>query len=169
MASITLKGTPFLTVGELPSSGTPAPGFALTKTDLSEVRLADLAGRKVILNIFPSVDTPTCATSVRTFNKRAAAAGDTTVLCLSLDLPFALKRFCGAEGIEDVEAVSAFRDPEFGARYGVTIADGPLKGLLSRAVVVVDSDGKVVWSEQVTEIADEPDYDGALAAAARAS
>jgi thiol peroxidase len=163
MARITLKGSPVSTIGELPKPGAKAPDFSLVKTDLSTVSLKDFAGKPVVLNIFPSIDTPTCATSVRTFNKRAAEKS-MTVLCVSKDLPFAHKRFCGAEGIERVHCVSDFRSPAFGKDYGVLIQDGPIAGLLSRAVVVIDGAGKVVHTEQVAEIANEPNYDKALAA-----
>lgn len=151
------------TVGELPAVGSPAPAFALTGLDLSPVTNGKFAGKPLVLNIFPSVDTPTCATSVRTFNERAAAGG-AAVLCVSKDLPFAMSRFCGAEGIGNVASASAFRDG-FGEDYGVTIADGPMAGLLARAVVVIGADGTVAYTELVPEIADEPDYDAALAAA----
>ena len=151
------------TVGELPSVGAPAPAFALTGLDLSTVTGEKFAGKPLVLNIFPSVDTPTCATSVRTFNERAAAGG-AAVLCVSKDLPFAMSRFCGAEGIGNVTSASAFRD-SFGEDFGVTIADGPMAGLLARAVVVIGADGNVAYTELVGEIADEPDYDAALAAA----
>lgn len=163
MAEITLGGNPTHTVGELPAIGAPAPEFALTGTDLGEVASGDYSGRPVVLNIFPSIDTPTCATSVRTFNQRAAEADGVTVLCVSNDLPFAQGRFCGAEGIDNVETASAFRST-FGADYGITIADGPMEGLLGRAVVVIGADGNVAHSQLVGEIADEPDYDAALAA-----
>lgn len=163
MATITLKGNPVHTVGSLPEVGTAAPDFTLTKTDLSDLALADLRGQRVVLNIFPSVDTPTCATSVRTFNAQAAALSNTAVLCVSRDLPFAHARFCGAEGLETVHGVSDFRHPSFGADYGVTISDGKLAGLFSRAVVVIDDQGTVIHSAQVPEIADEPDYAAALA------
>lgn len=162
VAEITLGGKPVHTVGEIPAVGSPAPSFALAGVDLSPVTNAQFAGKPVLLNIFPSVDTPTCATSVRTFNQRAAAGG-MTVLCVSKDLPFALSRFCGAEGIENVMSASAFRD-SFGEDYGVTIADGPMAGLLARAVVVVAPDGTIAYTQLVPEIADEPDYDAALAA-----
>ena len=142
--------------------GGPAPGFSLTGTDLGTVSDEQYRGKPLLLNIFPSVDTPVCAMSVRTFNERAAGSG-LAVLCVSKDLPFAQKRFCGAEGIENVTTVSAFRDG-FGEAYGVTIADGPMAGLLARAVVVVGANGDVVYSELVPEIAQEPDYDAALAA-----
>lgn len=164
MASITLKGNPVSTVGELPVVGTDAPAFSAVKTDLSEYTLNELDGKKVVLNIFPSIDTGVCAASTHRFNKEAGLLNDTVVVCVSADLPFALGRFCGAEGLEDVVPVSVFRNPEFGSGYGVTIADGPLAGLLSRAVVVIDANGKVVYTEQVSEITQEPNYDAALAA-----
>lgn len=162
MAQITLRGNSINTVGDLPAVGSPAPGFSLTGTDLGAVTSDQFQGKAVLLNIFPSVDTPVCATSVRTFNERAAGAG-ATVLCVSKDLPFAQKRFCGAEGIENVTTASAFRD-SFGEDYGITLADGPMAGLLGRAVVVIGADGNVAYSELVPEIAQEPDYDAALAA-----
>ncbi|MGI9162165.1 MAG: thiol peroxidase [Mycobacterium sp.] len=162
MAQITLRGNPINTVGDLPAVGSSAPAFALTGTDLGTVSLAQFSGKPVLLNIFPSVDTPVCASSVRKFNEQAAARG-LTVLCVSKDLPFALSRFCGAEGIENVISASAFRD-SFGEDYGVTITDGPMAGLLGRAVVVIGADGKVAYTELVGEIAQEPDYDAALAA-----
>ena len=165
MANITFKGNPASTVGQLPATGSPAPAFTLVGTDLSDVTLESLGGRQVVLNIFPSVDTGVCATSVRTFNEKAAGLENTTVVCASADLPFALGRFCGAEGIENVVAASSFRS-DFGQTYGVTLADTPLAGLLSRAVVVIDAGGKVVYTEQVPEIGQEPDYDSALAALA---
>ncbi|MEE6163228.1 MULTISPECIES: thiol peroxidase [unclassified Mycolicibacterium] len=162
MAQITLRGNPVNTVGELPAVGSPAPSFALTGTDLGPVTNEQFRGKAVLLNIFPSVDTPTCATSVRTFNEKAAASG-AAVLCVSKDLPFAQSRFCGAEGIENVTTASAFRDG-FGEDYGITIADGPMAGLFGRAVVVIGADGNVAYTELVPEIADEPNYDAALAA-----
>jgi thiol peroxidase len=162
MAQITLRGNQINTVGELPAIGSQAPGFALTGTDLGELSSSKFSGTPVILNIFPSVDTPVCATSVRTFNERAATSG-VSVLCISKDLPFAQKRFCGAEGIENVTTASAFRDG-FGEDYGVTIVDGPMAGLLARAIVVIGADGKVAYTELVPEIAQEPNYDAALAA-----
>ncbi len=162
MAQITLRGNPINTIGELPAVGSPAPGFTLTGTDLGAVSSERFRDKAVLLNIFPSVDTPVCATSVRTFNERAAVSG-LSVLCVSKDLPFAQKRFCGAEGIENVITASAFRD-SFGEDYGITIADGPMAGLLARAVVVVGADGNVVHAELVPEIATEPNYDAALAA-----
>ncbi len=162
MAQITLRGNPINTVGELPAVGSPAPAFNLTGTDLGAVSNDQFSGKPVVLNIFPSIDTPVCATSVRTFNERAAASG-ASVLCVSKDLPFAQARFCGAEGIENVKTGSAFRD-SFGENYGVSIVDGPMAGLLARAVVVIDPDGNVAYTELVPEIAQEPDYDAALAA-----
>jgi thioredoxin-dependent peroxiredoxin len=162
MAEITFRGNPIHTVGELPAVGSPAPAFTLTGLDLSDVTVGDFAGKNLVLNIFPSIDTAVCATSVRTFNERAAALDNTAVLNVSADLPFAMGRFCGAEGIEDVESASAFRS-DFGETYGVRIAEGPLAGLMSRAVVVVDGDGVVTYTEQVPEIGQEPDYDSALA------
>jgi thiol peroxidase len=164
MASIALKGNPITTVGELPVTGSTAPAFTAVKTDLSEMALSDLTGKKVVLNIFPSIDTGVCAASTHHFNKDAGELENTVVVCVSADLPFALGRFCGAEGLEDVVPVSIFRNAEFGADYGVTIADGPLAGLLSRAVVVIDESGNVVYTEQVPEITQEPNYEAALAA-----
>ena len=160
MATVTLKGNPIETVGELPKVGDKAPAFDLVKDDLSAVKLSELKGR-VVLNIFPSIDTGTCAMSVRQFNQKVTALDNTTVVCVSKDLPFALGRFCGAEGIENVLVGSAFRS-SFGEDYGVTFKTGPLTGLLSRAVVVIDENGQVVYTQQVPETADEPDYDAAL-------
>lgn len=165
MATVTLKGNPFSTVGELPGVGSQAPDFTLVQTDLSEITLASLRGKKVVLNIFPSIDTPTCALSVRTFNESAAGLTNTQVVCVSADLPFAAKRFCGAEGIESVATGSSFRS-DFGTAYGVDFANGPLAGLLSRSVVVINEQGKVIYTEQVAETADEPNYGAALAALA---
>ena len=162
MAQITLRGNPINTVGELPAVGSKAPAFSLTGADLSAVSSEGFSGKSVLLNIFPSVDTPVCATSVRKFNERAAGSG-ATVVNVSKDLPFAQKRFCGAEGIENVTTASAFRD-SFGEDYGMTIADGPMAGLLARAVVVIGADGNVAYTQLVPEIAEEPDYDAALAA-----
>lgn len=165
MAHITLKGNPIDTVGDLPAVGSKAPPFTLVRTDLGEVSLRDFEGKRLVLNIFPSVDTPTCARSVRAFNKEAGEnLRNTAVLCVSADLPFALSRFCGAEGLQNVVAASVFRSPEFGRDYGVLISSGPLAGLLARAVVVIDETGKVIHTQQVAEIADEPDYGQALAA-----
>lgn len=165
MAKISSRGEVVETSGELPEVGSAAPPFSLRKADLSAVALSDFAGSRLVLNIFPSIDTPTCATSVRTFNERAAGLEDTVVLCVSEDLPFAAGRFCGAEGIENVKTGSAFRG-SFAQDYGVQLQDGPLAGLTARSVVVLDADGKVVHTQLVGEIADEPDYDAALAALA---
>ncbi|ADW18871.1 thiol peroxidase (atypical 2-Cys peroxiredoxin) [Desulfobulbus propionicus DSM 2032] len=164
MAKITLKGNAIETIGELPAKGSAAPNFTLVKTDLSEVSLADYKGKKIVLNIFPSIDTPVCAASVRRFNKMAGETDNTVVLCISADLPFAHTRFCETDGLKNVESLSVFRSPAFGKDYGVTITTGPIAGLLSRAIVIVGADGKVVHTEQVPEIAQEPDYDAALAA-----
>lgn len=166
MATITLKGNSIHTAGELPAVGSVLPAFTLVKSDLSEVSPSDFAGKKLVLNIFPSLDTAVCAASVRRFNKEAGERGDTVVLCISADLPFAHTRFCTTEGLENVVSLSVFRSPEFGSDYGLTITDGPLKGLLSRAVIVADASGTVLYSEQVPEIVQEPDYDKALAALA---
>ena len=164
MATITLHDTPIETVGELPAVGSNAPAFTLTKTDLSEVSLQDFAGKTVILNIYPSVDTGVCAASTRKFNEIASSNPNVVVLCISADLPFAHGRFCGEEGLENVVSLSNFRNADFGGNYGVTITTGALAGLLSRAIVVI-KDGKVTYTEQVPEIAQEPNYDAALAAA----
>ena len=164
MATITFKGNPIQTKGELPAVGGAAPSFKLTKTDLSETSLGDYAGKKVVLNIFPSIDTPVCQNSVRRFNEAASNLQNAVVLCVSKDLPFAHGRFCGAEGLENVVPASEYKDSSFGDAYGVTIGEGPLAGLFSRAVVVVDEGGKVSHSEQVPEIGQEPDYEAALAA-----
>lgn len=162
MATITLKGNAVHTSGNLPAVGSKSPEFKLVKNNLSETALADYKGSKVILNIFPSLDTGTCAASVRQFNKEAAELENTKVLCISRDLPFAQARFCGAEGIENVETLSDFRTGVFGKDYGLEIVDGPLNGLLSRVVIVLDEDGKVIYTEQVPEIVDEPNYKAAL-------
>ena len=164
MAKITFKGAPITTIGDLPTVGTPSPDFTLTKNDLSPIGKKDLAGKNVVLNIFPSIDTSVCATSVRTFNQKAAGMPNTVVLCVSKDLPFAQKRFCGAEGIEKVTTASWFRGPDFGKDFGITIKDGPLAGLFARAIVVLDKTGKIVHTELVPEIAQEPNYDQAIAA-----
>ncbi|WP_028707618.1 thiol peroxidase [Propionicicella superfundia] len=166
MAEITHRGETVHTVGELPAVGTAAPDFTLTGAAMKDdVSLAGFAGRQVVLNIFPSIDTGTCALSVRTFNAKASSLDNAVVVCVSNDLPYAQARFCGAEGLDDVITASAFRS-SFGDDYGVTLADGKNRGLLSRAVVVLDTDGTVRYTEQVTEIANEPDYDAALAALA---
>lgn len=158
MATITSRGESVTTSGELPTVGTTAPVFSLRKGDLSPVSLGDYAGIRLVLNIFPSIDTPTCAKSVRQFNERAGSMPNTRVLCVSADLPFALSRFCGAEGIENVETASVYRSPDFGQDYGVFMNEGRLEGLLARAVVVIDEAGTVIYRELVPEIAQEPDY-----------
>ena len=162
MANIAFKGNPVQTIGELPAKGTEAPGFILVKSDLSETKLSDFKGKNVVLNIFPSLDTGTCAASVRRFNKEAASLENTVVLGISADLPFAAGRFCSAEGIENVITLSTFRDDTFGKNYGLLMTTGPLKGLLARAVVVIDPAGKVRYTELVSEIAQEPDYHSAI-------
>jgi thiol peroxidase len=163
MSTITLKGNPVNTTGSLPEVGSQLKDFTLVKDDLSEKSLSDYKGKKLVLNIFPSIDTGICAASARKFNEEASALDNTVVINVSKDLPFALKRFCAAEGLNNVENLSDFRG-SFGADYGVTIADSGMKGLLSRAVVVADESGKIIYTEQVPEIAQEPDYDAALAA-----
>lgn len=162
MAKITLGGNPIHTNGELPKIGSKAPNFQLVKNDLSICTLDDFKGQKVVLNIFPSIDTPTCATSVRKFNADATALKNTKVLCISRDLPFAQKRFCGAEGIENVINLSDFNSGKFGKDYGLEIVDGVLSGLHSRVVIVIDEEGIITHTEQVPEIADEPNYEMAL-------
>lgn len=164
MATVTLEGNPIETVGSLPAVGSKAPDFKLVKQDLSETTLADYKGKRVVLNIFPSLDTGTCAASVRSFNKSAASLENTVVLCVSADLPFAAGRFCVAEGIENVVTASNFRDTKFGKDYGNDFATGPLVGLLARSVVVLDTDGSVLYTELVKETVDEPNYEAALAA-----
>ena len=164
MATITLKGNAIETCGSLPAKASQAPEFTLVKTDLAEVRLADYKGKRVVLNIFPSIDTPVCAASVRRFNQAAGELANTVVLCISADLPFAHTRFCETDGLKNVESLSVFRSPAFGKDYGVTITTGPIAGLLSRAIVIIGTDGKIIHTEQVPEIAQEPDYDAALAA-----
>lgn len=163
MSQITLGGQTVNTIGNLPAVKTKAAAFTLVKQDLSELSLSDLKGKNVVLNIFPSLDTSTCAASVRRFNKEAASLSNTVVLAVSADLPFAAGRFCTAEGIENVIPVSVFRDPAFGKDYGVLVVDGPLKGLLARALVVINPEGEVLFTELVSEIKNEPDYDAALA------
>ena len=164
MATVTLRGTPVETSGDLPAVGTSAPGFTMVLQDLSETTLVDFKGKRIVLNIFPSIDTPTCQTSVRSFNDKASALDNTIILCVSADLPFAQKRFCAAEDIHNVTTVSNFRSADFGKHYGLTFETGPLTGLLARAVVVIDAEGKIIYSELVPEIAQEPNYDAALAA-----
>ena len=163
MASITLKGNAFNTNGVLPKVGTQLADFKLIKNDLSIATLSSFAGKKLVLNIFPSIDTGTCATSVRKFNEHAAGLDNTTVLCISRDLPFAQQRFCGAEGIENVVNLSDFQSGSFGKNNGLEIIDGPLAGLHSRVLIVLDTDGKILFTEQVSEIVDEPNYEAALA------
>lgn len=163
MAAITLGGNPISTVGELPEPGSKAPHFELVKTDLTATTLNDYKGKKVVLNIFPSIDTGVCATSVRKFNEHAGNLENTKVLCISRDLPFAQKRFCGAEGLENVENLSDFKNGSFGEAYGLTITEGIFQGLHARAVVVIDENGTVTHSELVPEIGQEPNYDAALA------
>jgi thiol peroxidase len=163
MASITLGGNPIHTSGELPKVGTKLADFKLVKNDLSIASLGDFAGSKIVLNIFPSIDTGTCATSVRKFNESASQLENTKVMCISRDLPFAQKRFCGAEGLENVVNLSDFKDGSFGKANGLEIVDGVLAGLHSRAIIVVDEKGTVVYTEQVPEIANEPNYEAALA------
>jgi len=162
MAIVTLKGNKLNTIGTLPKIGSTAPEFNLIKNDLSTATLANYKGKKVVLNIFPSVDTGTCAQSVRQFNKDAATLDNTVVLCISKDLPFAQARFCGAEGIENVEMLSDYKDGNFGKSYEVSFTDGPLEALLSRSIVVLDENGTVIHAEQVAETVDEPNYKAAL-------
>ena len=162
MAEFKLKGNPFHTVGELPEVGSQAPDVTLVGADLGEITLSDLRGKTVVLNVFPSIDTDVCAASVRKFNEAAGAHPDAAVVCVSMDLPFAAARFCGAEGLENVHTASDFRDGAFGRAYGMRIADGPLAGLHARSVIVVDGEGKVRYTELVPETTQEPDYDAAL-------
>jgi thiol peroxidase len=167
MATITFKGNPVETTGALPAVNSKAPDFSLTKTDLSNVSLNDYAGKRLILNIFPSIDTPVCAASTRRFNEEGGKLENTLVLCISADLPFAHSRFCELEGLKDVVPLSVFRSPDFGKDYGVSITTGPLTGLLSRAIVIIDQSGTVTYTQQVAEIAEEPDYSAALEAAGK--
>ncbi|OGR17972.1 MAG: lipid hydroperoxide peroxidase [Desulfobacterales bacterium GWB2_56_26] len=162
MAKINLKGNEISTIGYLPAIGAPAPDFKLVKTNLEETNLKDYRGKTVVLNIFPSVDTGVCAASVRKFNSEASNRKETVVICVSADLPFAHKRFCEAEGLQNVIPASAFRSPDFGKNYGQTITSGVLAGLLARAVVVISPEGKVRYTEQVPEIGQEPNYQAAL-------
>ena len=164
MATINFKGSPVTTVGELPAVGTLAPEFTLTKGDLSDAKLSDYKGKRIILNIFPSVDTGVCAASARHFNKDAASLENTVVLCISKDLPFAQARFCAAEGIENVIMLSEFKNNDFSVAYGLLLNSGPLAGLHSRVVIVLDTEGKVLYTEQVAEITEEPNYEKALSA-----
>ena len=163
MAQITLQGNAINTSGELPAIGSKAKEFTLVKTDLLTVSLSDFAGQNLVLNIFPSIDTGTCAASVRKFNEEAANLENTKVLCISRDLPFAQNRFCGAEGIENVVMLSDFRTGDFGKDYGLQFADGPLAGLESRSIVVINNEGTVIYTEQVAETTEEPNYEPALA------
>lgn len=163
MATVTLNGTPFQTIADLPPVGSEAPDFQLTSADLSEIKRDDYTGKRILLNVFPSVDTPTCAQSVRNFNEKAAQLDNTVVINVSADLPFAQARFCGAEGLDNVVNGSTFRS-DFGENYGVTFRNGPLAGLQSRAVVVIDTDGRIAYTQQVPETGDEPDYEAVLAA-----
>jgi thiol peroxidase len=164
MAEVTLRGNPIHTNGELPKVGVPAPDFKLTTGELKDVTLADYKGKKKILNIVPSLDTPTCATSTRKFNEKASSLANTVVLVVSADLPFAAKRFCSTEGLANVHPLSLMRDKNFAKDYGVLLQDGPLQGICARAVVVLDEGDKVVHTELVREIANEPNYEAALAA-----
>ncbi len=164
MSTISLQGTPVHTIGTLPVVETAAPDFTVTRTDLSEVRLKNYHDKKIILNIFPSLDTSTCAAAMLRFNAIAQQFPDLLILCVSADLPFAQKRFCAAEHLDNVQPVSTFRHPSFGQDYGVLITDGPLTGLLARAVVIIDEHGKIIYTQLVNEITAEPDYDAVLAA-----
>ncbi len=162
MASITLQGNEIHTIGDLPNVGRPGPDFLLTKTDLSDVKPSDFSGKRIVLNIFPSIDTPVCAMSVRKFNELASSLNNTLVLCVSKDLPFAHARFCGAEGLENVISASEMRNHDFGDRYGVRMIDGPMAGLLARSIVILDESGTVVYGRLAPEIKEEPDYDSAV-------
>lgn len=162
MATITLQGNTIETAGELPALASQAPAFTLTKTDLSECSLEEFSGKNIVLNIFHSLDTSVCAASVRRFNTEASSLKNTVVLCISADLPFAHQRFCESEGIKNVITLSSFRSPDFGNDYGVKITTGPLRGLLSRAIVIIDQTGRVAYTEQVPEIVQDPDFTTAL-------
>lgn len=164
METTAFKGTPVHTCGHLPHTGSQAPRFTLTRGDLTELRSEELKGRRIVLNIFPSLDTAVCATSVRKFNQLAASLDNTTVVAVSKDLPFAQSRFCTTEGIENLIAASAFRSPEFAREYGIEMVDGPLAELLARAVVIIDETGRIVYTELVPEITREPDYEAAIKA-----
>ena len=166
MATVTLKGNPFEVAGTLPKTGDKAPSFSLTDRDLQQVGPSNFSGKKIVFNIFPSIDTPVCATSVKRFNEEASSMGNTVVLCISRDTPFALKRFCGAEELEHVIPLSVLRDTEFAERFGVKITTGPLEGFCARAIVVADENGKVLHSELVPEIGQEPNYEAAIKALA---
>ncbi len=162
MGTIFFKGTPVKTYGNVPVAGEKAPEFKLVGKDLNEISEKDFAGKRIVLNVFPSLDTAVCAASVRRFNQEAAKFKNTVVLCVSMDLPFAMSRFCTAEGIDGVTVASAFRSPEFGKDYGLTMVDGPLAGLLARAVIIIDENRNVIYYDLVSEITDEPNYDGAI-------
>ena len=162
METVYFKGTPCHTYGSVPQVGSVAPKFELTGASLNPVTESDFAGKRIVLNIFPSLDTEVCARSVRRFNEEAAKLENTAVVCVSMDLPFAMSRFCVAEGIENVTVASAFRSAMFGQNYGVELVDGPLKGLLTRAVVIIGTDGKVIFRDVVSEITEEPDYEAAV-------
>jgi thioredoxin-dependent peroxiredoxin len=164
MAKLTLKGEPVTSSGNLPAIGSKAPDFKLVKSDLSDVKLSDLKGKKVILSIFPSQETGTCSASIRRFNQIAAGKKNVMVLGISKDLPFAHKRFCESEGIANVVTLSGYRDQEFGKLYGVDVLNGAFGGLYARSVIIIDETGKVVYTQQVSEMANEPDYDAVLAA-----
>ncbi|MDD2332192.1 MAG: thiol peroxidase [Candidatus Cloacimonetes bacterium] len=164
MATIKLKGNPINTIGSLPETGTMAPDFTLTAKDLSDHNIKDFLGKKIILNIFPSIDTAVCAMSVRRFNQELSALDSTIVLCISRDLPFAMGRFCAAEGLERVITLSEMRDDKFGRIYGLRIMDGPMAGLLARSVVVINPQGQIAYTELVPDIVLEPDYAQAIAA-----
>lgn len=162
METVYFKGTPCHTYGEVPAVGTKAPAFDLVSRDLTEVRNADFPNKRIVLNVFPSLDTPVCAASVRRFNQEAANLDSTVVICVSMDLPFAASRFCTAEGINNCIVASAFRSPEFAQKYGLKLVDGPLAGLLARAVIIIDERGEIVYRDLVEEITNEPDYEAAI-------
>lgn len=162
METIYFNGTPCHTNGTLPTTGINAPNFQLTGGDLNPVQSDDFKGHRIVLNIFPSLDTEVCARSVRRFNEEAASLPDTAVLCVSMDLPFAMSRFCTIENITNVIFASAFRSPLFGQKFGVQLCDGPLSGLLARAVIIIDSNRKTIYTQLVNEITDEPDYEAAM-------
>ncbi len=164
MSTVTLRGNPVQVGGSLPTVGAAAPDFKLTAGDLKDVSLSNYAGKKKVLNIYPSIDTPTCATSTRKFNEKASGLANTVVLCIAADLPFAMSRFCAAEGLKNVVTLSTFRAPAFAKTYGVAMESGPLAGLTARAVVVLDENDKVKHTELVSEIANEPNYEAALKA-----
>ncbi|HMB99920.1 MAG TPA: thiol peroxidase [Flavobacteriaceae bacterium] len=168
MATVTLKGNPINTKGDLPSVGSKAPNFELAKDNLSDVTLDDYKGSRVIMNIFHSIDTGTCAASVRQFNEKASGLENVKILCISKDLPFAMARFCGAEGIENIETLSDFRNGNFGNSYNLTYIDGPIRGLLARSIIILDESGKILYTEQVQEVVEEPNYQAALDALANA-